>query len=141
MRVRLLFAFALCVSRRIGLAVRAGAADVTASSFSALEKAVAADDDATIISIVVPEIRFAHQLDVRSTLTIESTMAATLSGGNNSTRLFLINNHSKLSLRGLNLAHGHEAGQHFGDGSSFGGAIFVSHAGALILDSVSITAS
>ena len=68
-------------------------------------------------------------------------MAATLSGGNNSTRLFLINNHSKLSLRGLNLAHGHEAGQHFGDGSSFGGAIFVSHAGALILDSVSITAS
>ena len=134
-----LLAFALCICSRV---CRAG--DASVSSFPELKQAVVAAKEFRIISVATPEIVFPYQLEVRTKLAIEkSSMVATratLSGGD-STRLFFLHSHSKLRLHGLNLARGGCPGCTPGGGGSLGGAIFISHAGELILTSVSISES
>ena len=109
-------------------------------SFPELKLAIGSGTPTTI-EITSPEIVFDHQLDFRSAgsaLLIESTIYATLSGGNR-TRLFSLHNCSKLSLRGVVLANGLASGR-VASGQcsecSNGGAIFVATGSALCLHSV-----
>ena len=79
-------------------------APVSVGSFSELNLAVSSGVRA--IEIAAPKIMFDHQLLIENTaLLIESTVGATLSGGNQ-TRLFFLQNGSKLSLRGVDLVGG-----------------------------------
>ena len=107
----------------------ADSAPVSVGSFSELNLAVSSGVRA--IDIAAPNITFDHQLLIESTaLLIESTVGATLSGGNQ-TRLIFLQNGSKLSLRGVNLVGG-VSGRCF-NCMSHGGAVFVSGGSELSL--------
>ena len=89
------------------------------------------------IEITAPEIVFDHQLQVWHAK-IESTIGATMSGGYH-TRLFFLQNGSKLSLRGVNLVGGvASANCSTHCPHAMGGAIVVSVGGELRLHSVSV---
>ena len=98
---------------------------VSVGSFSELNLAVRSG--ARAIEIAAPKITFDHQLLIENTtLLIESTAGATLSGGNQM-RLFFLQNGSKLSLRGVDLVGGSTV--LFLNCMSHGGAVFVSGPG------------
>ena len=81
---------------------------VGVGSFSELSLAIASG--ARAIKIASPEIVFDHSLEVRTSLLITSaTIGNNLSGGNR-TRLFFLQNGSKLSLCGVNLVAGSALG-------------------------------
>ena len=109
----------------------AHSAPVEVGSFSELNLAVGSG--ARAIEITAPEIVFDHQLEVRrsrTALLIESTIGATLSGGHQ-TRLFFLNNGSKLSLRGVDLLDG--AAWRCLNCVSFPSAVLVGHGGAVFV--------
>ena len=100
----------------------ADSALVSVGSFSELNLAVSSGVRA--IEIAAPKIMFDHQLLIENTaLLIESKVGATLSGGNQ-TRLFVLQNGSKLSLLGVDLVDG--APGRYLNCVSHGGAVFVS---------------
>ena len=103
------------------------------SSFDELSLAV--ERGISPINIAVAEIVFPRQLHVNegTTLFIGSSMAPILSG-NQITRLFFLHNESKLSLRGVTLAHGHCS-------ECNGGAVFLSYRSMLLLRAVGIAHS
>ena len=112
----------------------ADSAPVSVGSFSELNLAVSSGVRA--IEIAAPSIMFDHQLLIESTaLLIESTVGATFSSGNQ-TRLFFLQNGSKLSLRGVNLVGG-VSGRCF-NCMSHGGAVFVSGGSELRLYSARV---
>ena len=99
------------------------------------ELLLAVGSGARAVEITNPEIVFDHQLEVwpsKTVFVIESTIGARLSGGNH-TRLFFLQNRSKLSLRGVDLVHG-VASAH----SPHGGAIFMSAGSELQLYSARV---
>ena len=103
----------------VHIIVPAGAHVVNASTFEELNQA--ASGRATV-SITTSDVVFPHQLDVlaHAVVTVQSTIGATLSGGNQN-RLFSIQNRSRLSLHGLNL----EDASCSGFGLCSGGALYV----------------
>ena len=102
----------------------AASAPLAVGSFSELDLAVGSGLSS---EITWPEILFDHQLEVRqarTALVIESTIGAILSGGYQ-TRLFFLQNGSKLSLRGVDLRGGVATGD-CSNCSPHGGAILMS---------------
>ena len=96
-----------------------------AENFIALNAAVSSG--VATIETTAPEIVFHHQIYVRDVTLIESSIGTTLSGAHK-TRLFLLQNGSKLSLRGVRLENGMADGNCADsrvDCSPRGGAIFV----------------
>ena len=99
------------MTRRVLVAITAfvticntDSAPVGVSSFIELDLAVASG--APAIEITASEIVFENELYVRhAEMLIESTIGATLSGGHQ-TRLFFLENGTKLSLRGVRLETG-----------------------------------
>ena len=109
-------------------------APVGAGSFTELNLAVASG--APTIELTVPAIVVDHQLTVRhegARLLIQSQIGATLSGGKK-TRLFLLQNGSMLSLRGVRLASGKASD--CSECFPYGGAIFASVGSKLQMHSV-----
>ena len=107
---------------------------VGAGSFTELNLAVASG--APIIELTSPAITFDHQLTVRhagAPLLIQSLIGTTLSGGQK-TRLFLLQNGSMLSLRGVRLESG--IADDCSECFPYGGAIFVSVGSKLQMHSV-----
>ena len=107
---------------------------VGAGSFTELNLAVASG--APIIELTAPAIAFGHQLTVRhagAPLLIQSLIGTTLSG-EKKTRLFLLQNGSMLSLRGVRLASGKASD--CSECFPYGGAIFVSAGSKLQMHSV-----
>ena len=112
----------------------ADSAPVGVGSFSELNLAVISGVRA--IEIAAPKIMFDHQLLIENTaLLIESTIDATLSDGNR-TRLFDLQNGSKLILRGVDLVDG--APGRYLNCVSHGGAVFVSGGSELRLYSAHV---
>ena len=125
-------------ARLLAFALLCGISSETTAVISFPELAQAVSDKDTVISVAAPYIRFTRQLDVRTTLTIESAVeVATVLSGGNSTRLFFLHEHRKLWLRSLDLTHGNCTGAQLGSG----GVIYVSPGAELVLNSVSVTAS
>ena len=110
---------------------------VGVGSFSELSLAVASG--ARAIEIAPPEIVFDHSLEVRTALLIKSAaIGATLSGGDR-TRLFFLQNGSKLSLHGVNLVAGSVLGScDWSVCLHQGGAIFMNPGSELRLHSAHV---
>ena len=107
----------------------ADSAPVSVASFSELNLAVSSGVRA--IEIAAPKIMFDHQLLIENTaLLIKSTLGTTLSGGNQ-TRLFFLQNGSKLSLCGVDLVGGGVPGRCL-NCTSHGGAVLVSGGSELV---------
>ena len=111
---------------------------VGVGSFTGLDLAVASGVPA--IEITASEIVFENELYVRhAEMLIESTIGATLSGGHQ-TRLFFLENGTKLSLRGVRLENG-RASRCAGDlpeCRADGGVFFVSAGSELRLQSAQL---
>ena len=110
------------------------------SSFSELEDQMEWDFCMAVncskeLLITSAELVFSQQLNLTDVfdLSIQSRIGTILSG-EDATRLFYLQNDSRLSLRGVHLARGRCQG-------GWGGAIFVSPGGVLTLRSVSVSTS
>ena len=125
----------LVAAAALATVCNAGSAPVVhVGSFPELQMAVSSG--APAIEITARKIVFDQQLYVPSAetaLLIESTIDATLSGGDE-TRLFFLQNGSKLSLRGVRLERGVARASCTGC-FAYGGAIYVSSGGELRLHS------
>ena len=129
----------------VTLATMGNAHRIHVDSFTELNLAVASG--APIIEIIAQEIVFDHQLTVqvlRAPLLIESSIGATLSGGDQ-TRLFVLQNGTSLSLRGVRLESGMARSDESGAPSpaecppDHGGAIFASEGSVLHLYSTHLS--
>ena len=107
-------------------------------SFAELNLAVVSG--ARAVEITAREVVFDHQLEVwraRTPLLIKSSIGATLSGGYQ-TRLFFLQNGSKLSLRGVGLVDGVAFGTDCSECRPHGGAILMSVGSELRLHSTRV---